>query len=55
MNDLPIQSRHLAPACGLDRLPAVVARAGERAAWRFLEFFTANIRTSRSAVRLYVK
>lgn len=29
---------------GLDALPAVVADAGERAGWRFIEFFTANIR-----------
>ena len=27
-----------------DRAPAVVAAAGERASYRFLEFFTANIR-----------
>ena len=39
----PISNRQLARS-GFDRLPAVVARAGERAAWRFLEFFTANIR-----------
>jgi len=25
-------------------LPAAIARAGEKAAWRFIEFFTANIR-----------
>jgi hypothetical protein len=25
-------------------LPALIAHAGERAAWRFLEFFTVNIR-----------
>ena len=25
-------------------LPALIAGAGERAAWRFLEFFTVNIR-----------
>jgi hypothetical protein len=25
-------------------LPALIARAGEGAAWRFLEFFTVNIR-----------
>jgi site-specific recombinase XerD len=25
-------------------MPALIARAGERAAWRFLEFFTVNIR-----------
>ena len=25
-------------------LPALIGRAGERAAWRFVEFFTVNIR-----------
>lgn len=29
---------------GLEALPAIVARAGERAGRRFVEFFTANIR-----------
>ncbi len=38
-----IPSRELARA-GLENLPAVIARAGERAAWRFIEFFTATIR-----------
>jgi hypothetical protein len=54
MNDLLIPYRQVARS-GPDRLPTVVARAGERAAWRFLEFFTANIRTSRTAIRLYAK
>ncbi|HTR35826.1 MAG TPA: tyrosine-type recombinase/integrase [Bryobacteraceae bacterium] len=40
---MPIPSRDLARA-GLDRLPAAIARAGEAAAWRFIEFFTATIR-----------
>jgi hypothetical protein len=40
---VPIPSRQLGRA-GLDRLPAAIARAGEKAAWRFIEFFTANIR-----------
>jgi len=39
---LPIPSCQLGRA-DIDRLP-VVARAGEKTAWRFLEFFTANIR-----------
>lgn len=40
-------------------LPAVIRTAGERAAWRFLEFFTANIRNKNTraayarAVRLF--
>ena len=43
-NDLvPIPSRSLSRA-GIESLPAAIARAGEQAAWRFLEFFTANIR-----------
>jgi hypothetical protein len=40
---VPIPSRDLDRA-GLERLPAMIARAGEGAAWRFVEFFTANIR-----------
>src|SRR6266702_8806677 len=40
---IPIPSRQLGRA-GLDGLPAAIARAGEKAAWRFIEFFTANIR-----------
>jgi integrase/recombinase XerD len=40
---IPIPSQKLTRA-GLDKLPATIARAGEQAAWRFVEFFTANIR-----------
>jgi integrase/recombinase XerD len=40
---VPIPRRELGRA-GFSRLPAPIARAGERAAWRFIEFFTANIR-----------
>jgi integrase/recombinase XerD len=40
---LPIPSRDLARA-GLEHLPAAIGRAGEAAAWRFIEFFTATIR-----------
>jgi len=40
---VPIPPRDLTRA-GLEDLPAIVARAGDNAAWRFLEFFTANIR-----------
>ncbi len=38
-----VPSRDLGRA-GLDRLPAAIGRAGESAAWRFVEFFTATIR-----------
>jgi site-specific recombinase XerD len=40
---VPIRSRSLIRA-GLTALPAIVSRAGEDTARRFLEFFTANIR-----------
>jgi integrase/recombinase XerD len=40
---VPVPNRELTRA-GIDALPAVIARAGERAAWRFIEFFTATIR-----------
>src|ERR1700722_6224886 len=40
---VPIPRRDLTRA-GLEYLPAVIIRAGEAAAWRFIEFFTATIR-----------
>lgn len=40
---VPVPSRDLARA-GLDRLPAAIQRAGDAAAWRFVEFFAATIR-----------
>jgi site-specific recombinase XerD len=46
-------------AAVLASVPAIIAGAGERAAWRFLEFFTANIRNKNTrrayahAVRLF--
>ena len=39
-------------AAGLDHFPALIVRAGEKAAFRFLEFFTANIR-NRNTRRAY--
>jgi hypothetical protein len=39
MNDLTIMEHPSGP-----ELPALINRAGEQAAWRFLEFFTVNIR-----------
>jgi integrase/recombinase XerD len=40
---IPISPRQLGRA-GLQRLPIAITDAGERASWRFVEFFTANIR-----------
>ena len=39
----PVTSRQLDRA-GFDKLPQVIVAAGEQAAWRFIEFFIANIR-----------
>ena len=43
LDPVPIPSGKLGRA-GFERLPAAIARAGDKAAWRFIEFFTANIR-----------
>ncbi|MBI3782939.1 MAG: tyrosine-type recombinase/integrase [Deltaproteobacteria bacterium] len=40
----PIPSNRQLAKAGLNQVPALIARAGDRAAWRFVEFFTANIR-----------
>ena len=40
---IPVPSRELAKV-GFERLPAAIGRAGDAAAWRFIEFFTATIR-----------
>src|SRR3984893_14892093 len=40
---IPIPSGKLSRA-GLEKLPGLIARAGEQASWRFVEFFAANIR-----------
>jgi integrase/recombinase XerD len=40
---VPIPRRDLARA-GMESLPAAIGRAGEAAAWRFIEFFAATIR-----------
>ena len=47
----PKEERRL-QAAGLDHFPALIVRAGEKAAFRFLEFFTANIR-NRNTRRAY--
>jgi site-specific recombinase XerD len=41
---VPIPQRRDLARAGFAELPAAIVRAGERAAWRFIEFFTANIR-----------
>ncbi len=46
---VPIPNGKLTRA-GLDRLPPAIARAGEKAAWRFIEFFAANIRNKNTRV-----
>ena len=40
----PIPSDRQLARAGFETLPALIAAAGDRAAWRFVEFFTANIR-----------
>lgn len=42
MTDL-VPSRQLSRA-GFETLPAIISRRGDKASWRFIEFFTANIR-----------
>jgi len=39
----PVSGRQLG-RLGLEKLPLAIANAGNNAAWRFIEFFTANIR-----------
>src|SRR5207253_1900502 len=41
---VPLPPRRDLARAGFAQLPAAIERAGERAVWRFLEFFTANIR-----------
>src|SRR5690348_9345238 len=41
---VPVPPRRELARAGFDRLPSAVLRAGEGASWRFVEFFTANIR-----------
>ncbi len=40
---VPIPHRDLSRA-GFENQPAIIGRAGEAAAWRFVEFFAATIR-----------
>lgn len=41
-----IRPAPLAPSDGSHLVPALIADAGEQAGWRYIEFFTANIRNS---------
>jgi integrase/recombinase XerD len=41
---LPVPSRRELTRAGFDQLPAAIVRAGDHARWRFVEFFTSNIR-----------
>ncbi len=41
---VPVPTRRELARAGFDKLPSAVLRAGERATWRFVEFFVANIR-----------
>ena len=43
------ENRKIVLHSSIPTLPALVERAGERAAWRFLEFFTVNIRNNTRA------
>ena len=40
---VPVSRREILRA-GFENVPAIISRAGERATWRFIEFFLANIR-----------
>jgi site-specific recombinase XerD len=42
----PIPSNRQLARAGFDQVPTAIAAAGEHAAWRFIEFFTANIRNA---------
>jgi integrase len=47
-------SRTLAATADVDLIPALIADAGDPAAWRYIEFFTANIR-NRHTRRAYAR
>ncbi|MFI5397690.1 MAG: tyrosine-type recombinase/integrase [Candidatus Binatia bacterium] len=42
----PVPSDRQLAKVGLNKLPVLISAAGDRAAWRFIEFFTANIRNA---------
>jgi site-specific recombinase XerD len=41
----PLPGSNLAETFGAQVVPALIAEAGEQAAWRYIDFFTANIRS----------
>jgi len=41
---VPVKSRPLALSSGTHLVPAPIADLGEQATWRYIDFFTANIR-----------
>lgn len=41
---IPSQSGSLIPSADANLVPALIADAGDQAAWRYIDFFTANIR-----------
>src|SRR5260221_3622455 len=41
---VPVPTRRDLTRAGFDQLPSAIVRGGERARWRFVEFFTSNIR-----------
>ena len=40
----PVRSGALTPLPGGNLIPSLIADAGEQASWRYIDFFTANIR-----------
>lgn len=51
---VPMPPRRDLARAGFESLPPAIRRAGERAGWRFIEFFTANIR-NRNTHAAYAK
>src|ERR1700704_5209398 len=41
---VPVPSRRDIVRAGFENVPSAILRAGDRATWRFIEFFVANIR-----------
>ena len=43
----PVRAGTLTPLPGGNLIPPLIADAGDQAAWRYIDFFTANIRRDR--------